>query len=74
MTEGVSQHRDAAKRTGKRTGKRPPRGRSEPVEVTQVDPAVWQMALKLADRDADRLRVIDSQTVVVENQPRHARN
>jgi hypothetical protein len=43
-----------------------------PVTVTRPDQRVWKAALQLARGDASRLRVIDTQTVIVLNRGRAA--
>jgi hypothetical protein len=61
----MSVHRDAVAKLPRRTG-----SRSGPVRAERVDPRVWQTALRLADGDRSRIRVISPRKVEVINAPR----
>jgi hypothetical protein len=52
-----------------RNGK-PAKKRANPVTVTEVYPAAWRIALDAAGNDANRLKVVDANTVLVMNRPR----
>jgi hypothetical protein len=47
-----------------------PRRRGNPVSVIRVLPAVWEHALRLADGDAGRIRIISASAVLVVNNRR----
>jgi hypothetical protein len=54
-------HRNAAAKTPKRK----PRQLNGPVESIVVDRRVWKEALRLAEGNPRRLRIVDEKTVVV---------
>jgi hypothetical protein len=56
-------HKYAAGRIPRRS-----RHSAGPVEVVRVDPEVWAVALRLAGRNARRLRVLDAWSVLVLNE------
>ena len=46
-----------------------PSRRSSPATIEQVSPEAMALAIKLADDDVRRVRVIDARTVLVRNKP-----
>jgi hypothetical protein len=43
------------------------------VTVTRPDPDAWALALRLADGDAKRLRVVSTVAIIIANNPRRKR-
>lgn len=50
--------------------RRPARTRTYPCTVLRVDPLLLAVALDMADNDASRIQILDSETVLVRNRSR----
>jgi uncharacterized protein YcaQ len=74
MTGSFRLHRNGADNSAQRralrsSGRRQP----APVTVTRPDPDAWALALRLANGDAKRLRVVSPVEIIVANRSRDSK-